>query len=265
MDPDRLAAELYDYTVQDWPGEIAFYRGLARTASRLLEVGCGTGRVTLQLARRGLDVVGLDASPHMLEIAKRKGDGLPGLGWLQADMRSFELGQQFDLVIVPGHSFQFMLTIEDQLSCLGCVRRHLAPKGTLVLHVNNDDLQWLAAVSADPPPPPDPPTDVSLFKGSSFRVSKRWSYNTATQTASATTRFDELDLEGSVISSGTRGPVHLHCFFPYELEHLFQRTGMEVQARYGDFSPSDYANHSPEIIFLAKPIDDSSPGGGIAA
>jgi hypothetical protein len=40
---------------------------------------------------------------------------------------------------------------------------------------------------------------------------------------------------------------------------------MEVQARYGDFSPSDYANHSPEIIFLAKPIDDSSPGGGIAA
>jgi SAM-dependent methyltransferase len=265
VDADHLAAELYDYTVVDWPGEIAFYRGLARSASSLLEVGCGTGRVTLQLARQGLDVLGFDKSPQMLEVAQRKSGALPNVRWVEADMRSFDLRQKFDLVIIPGHSFQFMLSIADQLSCLRSVRRHLAPNGTLAVHVNNDDLQWLAEVSANQEPPLDPPFEVHLPDKRSFHISKHWTYDTATQTASAATRFDEIDPEGSVISSSIRGPVLLHCFFRFELEHLFQRAWFEVEALYGDFSPSGFTNHSPEMIWLTKVINEPSPSEGTAA
>ncbi len=265
MNADHLAAELYDYTLQDWPGEIAFYRGLAQSAFNLLEVGCGTGRVTLQLARQGLDVLGLDKSPQMLEIAKRKCAALPNVRWVEADMRSFGFRQMFDLVIIPGHSFQFMLSIADQLSCLRCIHRHLAPSGTLVVHVNNDDLQWLAAVSANLELPPDPPFEVRLSDKRSFHISKQWSYDSATQTASATTRFDEIDIEGSVISSSIRGPVPLHCFFRFELEHLFHRAGFEVEALYGDFSPSGFTNHSPEMIWLTKVLCERSRSEGTVA
>lgn len=264
MDADHLAAELYDLDMEDWPGEIAFYRGLARSASSLLEVGCGTGRVSLQLARLGLDVLGFDKSPQMLEVAKRKSGSLPSVHWVEADMRSFDLHQKFDLVIIPGHSFQFMLTIPDQLSCLRSVRRHLTPNGTLVIHVNNDDLQWLATVSATQDPPPDPPIEVHLPDKRSFRISKQWSYDTSTQTASATTSFAEIDPEGSVISSAIRGPVPLHCFFPFELEHLLHRAQLQVEAVYGDFSPSRFANHSPEMIWVAKLVDEPSPVEGEA-
>jgi SAM-dependent methyltransferase len=261
VDADQLSAELYDYTVHDWPGEMAFYRKLARSASSLLEVGCGTGRVTLQLAREGLDILGFDKSPQMLEIAKRKSHGLTNVRWVEADMRSFELGQTFDLVIIPGHSFQFMLTLADQLSCLRSVRRHIAPNGILALHVNHDDLQWLAEVSGYPEPPFDPPSEVHLPETRSIRTSKRWSYDTATQTASATTRFDEIGPEGSVVSTSLRGPVLLHCFFPFEMEHLLQRSRFEVEALYGDFSPSRFTNHSPEMIWVAKAINEPSPSG----
>ena len=180
MDTDQLAAELYDYTLEDWPGEIAFYRRLARSASSLLEVGCGTGRVSLQLAREGLDILGFDISPQMLEIAKRKSGDRSNVRWVEADMRSFDLGQNFDLVIIPGHSFQFMLTIAEQLFCLRSVRRHIAPSGTLALHVNHDDLQWLAAVSAIQHPPSEPPAEIHLPDKRTFHISKHWFYDTAT-------------------------------------------------------------------------------------
>jgi hypothetical protein len=151
------------------------------------------------------------------------------------------------------------------MSCLRSIRRHLAPDGTLVVHVNNDDLEWLAEVSAEQEPPVDPPSEVRLIDKRTFHISKLWSYDTATQTASATTRFDEIDPGGSVISTSIRGPVLLHCFFPFELEHLFQRAGFEVEALYGDFSPLRFVNHSPEMIWLTKLLNEPSQNNGTAA
>ncbi len=264
MDVDRLEAELYDYTVADWPGEIEFYRELARPASKLLEVGCGTGRVAFQLVRNGLDILGIDISPHMLEVARRKLHGLSNVRWVEADMRCFDLHEKFEIVIIPAHSFQFMLSIPDQLSCLCSVQRHLAPRGTLAVHVNHDDLQWLATVSAKREMPLEPPSGVHLPNERIFRISKLWSYDTATQTASAITRYDETDGGGAVISTSARGPTRLHCFFPFEMEHLLNRAGFEVEALYGDFSRSRFVNRSDEMIWLAKAVGQPSKGEGTA-
>ena len=103
-------ARTYDDSVPDWPGEIDFYRGLASEVKvkggSLLEVACGTGRVTIRLAQDGPYTVGLDLSEKMLEVAREKGKAIPNLKWVEADMRDFELGETFDLVLIPGHAFQ---------------------------------------------------------------------------------------------------------------------------------------------------------------
>jgi SAM-dependent methyltransferase len=110
--PEQLAAELYDVSVPDWDGEINFYRELVREimlrglAERVLEVACGTGRVTLRLAQEGVDLVGVDLDEEMLTVARRKSEGMPNVRWVRGDMRSLDLGQTFGLIIVPGHSFQ---------------------------------------------------------------------------------------------------------------------------------------------------------------
>ena len=131
MDAERIAAEIYDQTVPGWPGEMDFYREAARSGSSILEVACGTGRVALALAADGREVIGFDLSPHMIEIARGKSKGLANIRWAVTDMKSFDLGRTFDLVISPGHSFQFMLTIADQLACLRSIHRHLDPRERL--------------------------------------------------------------------------------------------------------------------------------------
>jgi SAM-dependent methyltransferase len=149
MNPEQVAAENYDQTVPDWPGELASCRAAARGAVSILEIACGTGRVALRLASEGWQVFGFDLSPHAIELARRKSAGEPAIRWAVADMRSFSLGETFDLVIVPGHSFQFMVDIADQLSRLGSIQRHLAPGWRLVLHIDNQDLSWLGSLPVE--------------------------------------------------------------------------------------------------------------------
>jgi SAM-dependent methyltransferase len=140
-------AETYDASVPDWPGEIDFYRALAGTVQSsdksILEVACGTGRVTLRLAEAGTRIIGIDMSPTMLEVARQKSVGMQNVHWIQGDMRSFNLDEAFGLVIIPGHSFQNLLTASDQIACLASIQQHLTPGGTLVLHLDHPDVRWL--------------------------------------------------------------------------------------------------------------------------
>ena len=246
--------QFYDVAVQDWPGEIDFYRAMAmavgKQAGSVLEIGCGTGRVTLQLAQEGISVVGMDLSPAMLGVGRQKSQGLSNVRWVEGDMLSFELGECFDLILIPGHSFQFMLTPEDQAACLNCIRRHLAPKGKLVLHINHDDLSWLGGLAEGRG------TEFKLkgeYRRNSINVRAwtAWSYDARTQTASAVNVWEFIGKDGKVIERKETGPKHLHCVFPFEMEHLLDKVGFEVEALYGDFFRHELQNASPDMIWVA--------------
>ena len=248
---------LYDVAVPDWPGEIDFYRAMAKEVKEqggsVLEVGCGTGRVTLQLAQEGVSIVGMDLSPAMLKIAHQKSESLQNVRWVEGDMMSFDLGEYFDLIIIPGHSFQFMLAPEDQLACLHCIRHHLAPSGKLVLHVNHDDLSWLGGLAEGRG------TDFELkgeypqdgIKGS-VRAWTAWSYDAGTQTASAVDAWEFIEEDGKVTERKESIPKRLHVVFPFEMKHLLARVGFEVEALYGDFFQHDLQNTSPDMIWVAR-------------
>ena len=97
----------------------------------------------IRLAQEGVNVVGVDLDEEMLEVARIKSSGLPNIHWVRGDMRSLDLGDTFGLILVPGHSFQFMCTPEDQVKALETFARHLMSGGILVIHVNFDDIKWL--------------------------------------------------------------------------------------------------------------------------
>lgn len=266
LNPDQMAAELYDKTVTDWPGgELDFYRQEAQGAETILEVACGTGRIGFRLAREGWKVAGFDLSPYMIEIARHKAEGIRNVDLLVADMTSFDLGRKFDLVVIPGHSFQFMLTIPAQLACLASIRRHLADDGKLIVHIDHQDVAWLGGLPTEPEGAFGEPSEVRLEDGRAFRIRKRWSYDRATQTATLVTRIERLDSTGTVIDSTTRGPVRMHCLFRYEVEHLLERAGLQLQALYGDFSRGALTHESTEMIWVASPRSRSTIGDRRAA
>jgi SAM-dependent methyltransferase len=134
-------ARFYDWMCQGRVEDLPFYLGLARRRGpRLLELACGTGRLTLPLARAGFAITGLDLSPEMLRIARGKLEREPRevqarVRLVQGDMSDFALGEPADLAFLPYSSLFHLHTRAQRAGCLSCVHRHLIPGGAAVIDV----------------------------------------------------------------------------------------------------------------------------------
>src|ERR1041385_2429439 len=106
--------DLYDLENDEFEPDGPFYLALAqRIGGRVLEIGCGTGRIPIPMAQQGIEITGLDITPNMLEWARRKAGDLP-IDWIQADARSFALDQKYQFIFESGATFQHMLERTDQ-------------------------------------------------------------------------------------------------------------------------------------------------------
>ena len=134
----RSRAELYDWELRHVLGrtdqDLAFYRGLAvAAAGPVLELACGTGRVTAPLTAAGVDVTGIDLDPEMLAAAR--GRGVRSL--VCADMRRFALHQRFSLAFVAYNSLQLLVDADDRIACLRHALDHLRAGGVLALELTD--------------------------------------------------------------------------------------------------------------------------------
>ncbi|MGD8814791.1 MAG: class I SAM-dependent methyltransferase [Anaerolineales bacterium] len=253
-------AQTYDAVVSGWQGELDFYLHYAAKAREegqaVLEMACGTGRIAIPLAQRDVEIVGLDISPHMLNVARGKSAGMEGLRWVEADMRSFMIDASFGLALIPGHSFQNLVTAEDQVACLETISSHLTPGGRLIVHLDHQSVDWLGDLVRQGGGKFE---KAELFThpeiGSRIQPSYAWSYEPSTQTAILQTVWEELGEEGNVINRWDSGPVRLHCVFRFEMEHLLALTGYELEALYGDFVGNALIDESESMIWVArKPV-----------
>jgi ubiquinone/menaquinone biosynthesis C-methylase UbiE len=137
--PFSLLAQVYDAIMSDidyeaWGNFIL--QSIEKRGSKpkkVLDIGCGTGNSTYPMIAQGLEVVGLDASDEMLEIAREK---LPMLTFIQADFRSFNLDTTFALVYSVFDSLNNLLTDQDFLQAAGCIYQHLEPGGFFMFDAN---------------------------------------------------------------------------------------------------------------------------------
>lgn len=107
-------------------GEADFVSALA--PATVLDAGCGTGRVAIELARRGVDVVGVDVDASMLGQARQKAPELP---WVEADLATLDLGRRFDVVVLAGNVMIF-LAAGTEAAVVATMALHLTPGGALV-------------------------------------------------------------------------------------------------------------------------------------
>lgn len=250
-------AKTYDASVGDWEGEIVFYRSLTEeTVSKgqaVLEIACGTGRVAIRLADYGGRIVGLDISKPMLEVARSKSRELQNIEWIEADMRSFDLGETFGLILIPGHAFQNLVEPSDQVDCLESIARHLDQDGILVVHLDHQNFSWLGDLVREKGGVFEKAEEfVHPESGLPVQASRAWSYEPSNQTAIAETIWEEFDGSGNVVKRWESGPIRLHCVFRFEMEHLFALTGFDVIALHGDFLGGQLTDTSGQMIWVAK-------------
>jgi SAM-dependent methyltransferase len=128
-----VSGDAYDATYErraaageDVHGEAEFVQRFAPTS--VLDAGCGTGRVGRELARRGLDIVGVDIDPEMLDTARRKA---PGVDWHLADLVTVDLSRSFDVIVMAGNVMIFLKPGTESV-VVANMARHLQPDGLLI-------------------------------------------------------------------------------------------------------------------------------------
>lgn len=249
-------AVFYDY-VDDYREreDVPFYvQAAVESKGPVLELGCGTGRVLLPIARAGIEIVGLDSSPHMLAICRAKlqeeSTSVRSRVVLhEADMRQFDIRQQFALAILPFRSFQHLTAIEDQIDCLKCIRSHLIPGGLIILDVFNPYLEALVAEDIGKEVADEPGFELPDGR----RVVRHDRH------AGRNLLFQTIDVELIYYvthpSGRTERIVHafvMRFFYRFEVEHLLARCGFAVQNVYADYDKSPYGSEYPgELIVLA--------------
>jgi len=250
-------ADLYDYITlyRDRP-DVDFYIEAATAAgSPVLEVGCGTGRVLIPTARAGVDIVGLDLSPHMLAVCRERVEQEPEavrnrVRLVHADMRDFDLGSRFTLATIPFRPFQHLLTVDDQLSCLACIRRHLVDGGTLILDLFNPSLDFLVnrpvGQELDEEPPFTTPDGRTVLRRHKTVAIDRFK------------QVGQYELIYYVSHPDGRQERLVQAFpmrylFRFEAEHLLARAGFTLEHLYADYDRSPYGSKYPgELLMVAR-------------
>ncbi|MEV0323233.1 class I SAM-dependent methyltransferase [Streptomyces sp. NPDC050658] len=127
-------------TGKDMHGEARLCAALVPVGARVLDAGCGTGRVMIRLAELGYDCVGVDLDASMLAVARRQAPELP---WIQADLAALDpaepqLAEGFDLVVAAGNIFP-LLAAGTEAAVVGRLASVLRPGGLLVAGFGLDE------------------------------------------------------------------------------------------------------------------------------
>jgi SAM-dependent methyltransferase len=233
---------------------VAFYSALAQEAGgSVLELACGTGRVSIPIAKLGFPVTGLDIVPGMLERARSKSVGLP-VRWVEGDARTFDLGEHFRLIFLTGNAFQAFLTNADQEALLQRVRAHLHDEGLFAFETRNPLLpnsktrEGLFVTLETHAEEEDWPSFINA-NGYEVRVSTTQVYDHVAQIVHLTgnKRWYEGEEAHTTITR-----TALRYTFPQELAALLHYNGFTIIRQYGDWNEEPLTATSPSIISICR-------------
>ena len=251
-----FVAELYDH-IPGYAGrpDQEFYLDYARAAGdKILELGCGTGRLLIPIAASGYEIVGLDLSEYMLARCREKLCRQPPEVQARArivrgDMTNFHLGETFALITVPFRAFQHLLSVEEQLACLQCAHQHSPPGGKLILDLFQVNLRYLV----DPTSANEREdfSGVALPGDRTLRRTHRISgWHRAEQ-------YNDIEMihyvdhpDGHTDRLVQAFPFRY--FFRFEVQHLLARCGFRMAELFGSFDRRPLRDDSPERIFVAE-------------
>lgn len=255
-------ARFYDQVYADVaPSDLEFYLELARDCGGpVLELGCGTGRVVLPLARAGFRVTGVDSSAEMLKQLRAKLADEPDevqkrVALVEGTMEGADLGEKFALVTMPFRAFQHMLTVEQQQAALATVTRHLAKGGLYVYDTFNPSLKYIVdamrrgQVWMTDHQWSDPAT------GKRYRRMHSLNYNPGTQVADVDWRIEEYDADGRLLGTWTE-PMQMRWTYRFEAEHLLRLSGFEIISAYGDYVKTPLTEAAKELIYVCRNKDN---------
>ncbi|MGC4192914.1 MAG: class I SAM-dependent methyltransferase [Thermomicrobiales bacterium] len=267
-DTDTLVL-YYDDVHQDVVSDLEFY--LSETAAyqpRILEVGCGTGRLLLRFAEQGRAVFGIDISSPALDMLRGKLELADievssRVGYEIGDIRNYSPDLGFDVVIFANQGFLSLLTIDDQILALSQMRRILNPGGVVMIdffepnsRAIGDGLKPEAAAPRIVRLGENATERVPLLRGDGYLV--HWiksDWDTMSQIVSHTMVIDEVGTDGRV-RSRRYADLPQRWVYRFEFEHLAARCGFRVKHLYGGPERGPHRTTGQQLFWVLQPLSD---------
>ncbi|CAA6816929.1 MAG: Methyltransferase domain family [uncultured Aureispira sp.] len=249
---------LYDGLYQHTDKDVEMYLKLTEGHDTILECGIGTGRLAIPWAKAGKSVYGIDYSASMLEEFKEKLTNFPSeisesIEMQKADMRSFDLGRKFSFVCIPFASFVYLLTPEDQKSCLRALRQHVAEGGTIVIDLptwreateehwlSNDGIMRLEKEYLD------------QYSGKTKQMWTTTKFDPSTQLLRQNRYYRTYDVSGLLEEEEV--VLWKSRFFLFgEFKLLLEACGLRIEKLYGDFHFGPFDKDSDVMVAVIKPV-----------
>lgn len=230
-------AELYAKLHRGTAGDVAFYINATRGARDVLELGCGYGRILIELIRAGRHVTGLDIDPGMLALVRTAGESLTAeqharIALAQGDMRDFELKAQFDRVIIPYNGLYCLLSEAAVVDCLRRAAAHLRTTGLVVFdayaiddfHIDMDPEEFNNALDDD-----DPIESID-WQDKTYDVFETCTWSKPEQQLEVTYRHIPRDGAEPIVQS-----IRHRYLLTSQIEHICKQAGLKLVDIHQDF------------------------------
>ena len=224
-------------------------KGAGRMGHPVLELACGTGRLTIPIAQSGVEIVGLDLSASMLAHArtKAKAAGVE-IEFVEGDCRSFDLGRKFGLIFMAFNSMQHLHDYASLAALFANVRKHLAEDGRFVFDVFNPKLEILARSSEDR----RLEREYQDPEGSgTMAFEHNATYDDASQVSHIQCHFVRRGANGEEVEVREE-ELHLRSFFPQELDLLVRSQGFEIVEKFGNFERKAFGRGDPKQVVVCR-------------
>lgn len=211
--------------------------------ARILELCCGTGRLTLPIAKDGYDIIGIDHTSSMLEQARAKAtEGGLEVEFIEADIRTLDLPEKYDLVFIPFNSIHHLYKNEDLFKALKVVKKHLKKGGLFLLDCFNPNIQFIVDGEKEQ-------KEIARYTtkdGREVLIKQTMRYENKTQINRIEWHYF-INGEFDSIQN-----LDMRLFFPQELDSYLERNGFNIIHKFGGFEEEIFNDKSEKQIFVCQ-------------
>lgn len=251
MNTDYKVGELiYEANIYDglntFLSDLQFYKKWLPTNkdARILELCCGTGRLTLPIAKDGYKISGVDYTTSMLERARSKATeaGLE-INFIEADIRTLDLQEKFDLIFIPFNSIHHLYRNEDLFKAIECVKKHLKDGGLFLLDCFNPNIQYIVESEKGQ----TVVAEYTTSDGREILIKQTMHYERATQINRIEWHYF---INGEFHSIQN---LDMRLFFPQELDSYIEQAGFDIIHKFGSFEEEAFDDKSEKQIYVLSP------------
>jgi len=229
--------------------DIPFYIDcIERYGEPVLELACGTGRVTIPLAKEGIDIIGLDVSGNMLKRAREKAaERNTDVEFIKGDMRDFSLDRNFNTILLPFNTMQRLIKFKEYESLFSRVRQHLSKEGRFVFEIFNPDFDIIVdALNENSDEESEVIRYDDPYGNGKVRVTEKTDFDPSTHMLDMEWYY-HIDDELEAVKDWK-----LRILFPKEIDATLRYNGFKVEKKYGDHDRSEFSADSDTQIIVCK-------------